>query len=693
MNNNSWFKKEKPLLSLQSMGGGAAGLMISAGEPDPIEATGGTKSFPGNGYVYHVFTSSGSLVVTQGKGAEYNFLVVGAGGGGGFDRGGGGGAGGLYNGTAVKMGAPGTYPVTIGSGGAGAPSPGSPVGDRRGNNGGYSNFNGTGAGGGGGGGAEPHPTNPGVQAGAGSDGGSGGGSRLERESGGTSSNTPDTGAGPYGNPGRGAPQGEPFAHDNGGGGGGAGLLTTPANTSPNPPGDPTTPAFEKGSYGGMGKEVPWIPGTVAGVASPTNTAWFAAGGFGGGSTWAGYPGSNVLPPAVSPSPTHTTLDYRWSGAGIGGGPSPTGTNPSPAGTGSGYPGVNNTGSGGGGGSGSGPSRGGGAGGPGVVVVRYSEAPTMEASGGTIVDSGGYRTHFFTSSGTFTVTSGTKGIQYIVVGGGGSGGGKAPNGVTASGGGGAGGLISSFPEGPGGPNPPATDGHIVSPTGGPTSNGQYAVVVGGGGVGGPTSPSASLGQNGQLSSLALSPTLTVSASGGGEGGIYQGNPHNGRPGGSGGGGGYSEDAPSPKPGGPGAAGQGYPGGFGRLGASGGGGGAGEAGTPANPGPTAPVNGGDGGDGKGFADIPPSYGTPGPSPTLRYFAGGGGGGSEATRLPSNAGAGGVGGGGAGSRRDPGPTGAGDGTANTGGGGGGGDNAGYHGSIGSGGSGIVIIRYTYS
>ena len=77
MNLNSWFKKEKPFLSLQSMGGGAAGLMISAGTPEPIEATGGTKSTPGDGYIYHVFTSSGSLSVTQGKGSEYNFLVVG----------------------------------------------------------------------------------------------------------------------------------------------------------------------------------------------------------------------------------------------------------------------------------------------------------------------------------------------------------------------------------------------------------------------------------------------------------------------------------------------------------------------------------------------------------------------------------------------------------------------------------------
>ena len=367
-----WFKKEKPMLSMQSMGGGAAGLMIS-GTSEPIVATGGTKSTPGDGYIYHVFTSSGSLNVTQGKGSEYNFLVVGGGGGGGFDRGGGGGAGGVHNATAVKMGPNGTYPVTIGGGGSGAPSPGSPVSSRRGNSGGYSNFNGTGAGGGGGGGGEPHPTNPGIVAGGGSDGGSGGGARLERESGGTSSNTPNSGVGPYGNPGRGSPQGEPFAYDNGGGGGGAGLLTTPANTSPSPPGNPTTPAFEKGSYGGMGIEIPWVPGTLAGVASPTNTAWFAAGGFGGGSTWAGYPGANVLPAGVSPSPTHTTMDYRWSGAGIGGGNSPTGTNPSPLGSGSGYPGVDNTGSGGGGASGTGPTRSGGTGGSGVVVIRYAVA--------------------------------------------------------------------------------------------------------------------------------------------------------------------------------------------------------------------------------------------------------------------------------------------------------------------------------
>ena len=674
-----WFKKEKPLLSLQAMGGGAAGYMISAGEPDPIAATGGTKSYPGNGYIYHVFTSSGSLVVTQGKGAEFNCLLVGGGGGGGFDRGGAGGAGGLYNATAVKMGAAATYPVTIGSGGAGNPTDPAPMPTARGSSGSGTNMSPLNplfsVGGGGGGGGEASNPDGNAYPGLNATSASGGGGQCQRGPGGTATN-PNTGAGPYGSPGHGSPQGTPG--DSGGGGGGAGgqanSITGPTSYDPGAPALPTDcPPIQAGAYGGFGKEIPWVPSTVAGVASPTGTAYFAGGGFGGGNGINSYP---------NPSPT-PTMDYRFAGGGKGG------SNP-----GYGDDAVANTGSGGGGGGWTpAGSRRGGAGAAGVVVVRYAEEATMEASGGTVVDSGGYRSHFFTSPGTFTVTSGTKGVQYLIVGGGGSGGGKAPNGVMASGGGGAGGLISSFPEGPGGPNPPATAGHEVSPTGGPTNNGQYGVVVGTGGVGGPTSPNPTLGQSGNPSSLALgAPGVSaITALGGGEGGIYQGSPHNGQPGGSGGGGGYSEDGPSPKPGGDGQAGQGYPGGFGRLGAQGGGGGAGAAGAPAAP--SNPVNGGDGGAGMGFANIPPSYGTPGPSPTLRYFAGGGGGGSEATRLPSVAGSGGVGGGGAGSTRDPGPTGAGSGTANTGGGGGGGDNLGYHPTVGSGGSGIVIIRYAYS
>jgi len=106
----------------------------------------------------------------------------------------------------------------------------------------------------------------------------------------------------------------------------------------------------------------------------------------------------------------------------------------------------------------------------------------------------------------------------------------------------------------------------------------------------------------------------------------------------------------------------------------------------PGPT--YQGGPGGNGHGFADIPPSYGTPGPSPTLRYFAGGGGGGSEGGS--GEGGVGGYGGGGDGSSRGETPPASTNATANTGGGGGGGDNATGSPTIKSGGSGIVVIRY---
>jgi len=79
-------------------------MLLGTASVSPIVASGGTKSTPGDGFIYHVFTSSGSLVVTEGTGSEFNCLIVGGGGGGGFDRGGGGGAGGLYNGTRFKNG-------------------------------------------------------------------------------------------------------------------------------------------------------------------------------------------------------------------------------------------------------------------------------------------------------------------------------------------------------------------------------------------------------------------------------------------------------------------------------------------------------------------------------------------------------------------------------------------------------------
>ena len=314
---------------------------------------------------------------------------------------------------------------------------------------------------------------------------------------------------------------------------------------------------------------------------------------------------------------------------------------------------------------------------------------ISATGGTKVTSPTIIQHFFTSPGTFSISSGSGDVEYLILAGGGSGGGIGDRGntpsavwpvgspVTASGGGGAGGLLSSFPEGPGGPSPTSAAAQPMTP-------GPYAVTVGSGGVGGPTSPGNNLSQPGNPSAVVFSPTVTLTATGGAEGGIWN-DPQGGEDGGSGGGGGYSE-SPDNMPGGEGTAGQGYDGGYGIQAASGGGGGAGGAGENAS---NPPANAGDGGIGMGYANIPTDYGTPGPSPTLRYFAGGGGGGSEST----NGGAGGYGGGGTGSTRSNTPSGSTNATANTGGGGGGGSDSPGPTSITSGGSGIVIIRYPAS
>ena len=312
---------------------------------------------------------------------------------------------------------------------------------------------------------------------------------------------------------------------------------------------------------------------------------------------------------------------------------------------------------------------------GIAVAEPAPAGFV-ATGGTKVSTPTHILHVFTSPGTFAVSSGTMDVDYLLVGGGGSGGGRSPvptGGVTASGGGGAGGLLSSFPEGPGGPSPTSAASKPVS------EGDNFAVTIGAGGVGGPANP-PSYGAPGGNSSIAF-PGGTETATGGGEGGMWN-QQDSAEDGGSGGGGGYSE-SPTNMNAGDGAAGQGYPGGYGIQATCGGGGGAGSTGGNGVKTPTWVA--GAGGDGKGFANIPPSYGTPGPSPTLRYFAGGGGGGSEGT----NGGAASYGGGGKGSQITPNVEGD-DGTANTGGGGGGGNNTYGPPGIKSGGSGIAIIRY---
>ena len=310
---------------------------------------------------------------------------------------------------------------------------------------------------------------------------------------------------------------------------------------------------------------------------------------------------------------------------------------------------------------------------------------IEATGGTITTTGDFKVHTFTGDGCFVVSNagsaaGSNKVDYLVVAGGGSGGGVASpsSAVVASGGGGAGGHRTSFP------SPNCNAGEI------PVGIQTYPITVGAGGAGGsgPTTPT-NAGNPGSNSIFA-----TITSAGGGKGGKY-GNPtgESGSAGGSGGGGGYSQGGAatpggagntppvSPPQGNNGGTGMAAGGGSSERG-SGGGGGAGGAGQNSPNSTTA----GDGGNGVANSIT-------GSSVTR---AGGGGGGVEDG---TGAGAGGPGGGGDGGDRGAVPAGhATSGTANTGGGGGGGANGTSSGPdaqnrvFGSGGKGIVIIRYKF-
>jgi hypothetical protein len=293
---------------------------------------------------------------------------------------------------------------------------------------------------------------------------------------------------------------------------------------------------------------------------------------------------------------------------------------------------------------------------------------IEATGGTVLTCGNFKTHVFTGPGSFVVSNagtaaGSNSVEYLVVAGGGSG-----AYADVGGGGGAGGFRQNYPS-------PVSAGLPVSAT-------SYPITVGAGGAGIP-GPGCT---NGNPGSNSIFSTITSNGGGGG-GGI---NASSAPSGGSGGGG---RNGNPPNPGGSGntppvSPPQGNNGGLGvdvppAYGA-GGGGGAGAVGSAGTP-----CNGGAGGIGSPiaitvFGPTSPSYGTPGPNPG-RYFAGGGGG---ARNNPGVGGAGGSGGGGAGNGPDANAT---PGTINTGGGGGGMAN-GTSTTAGSGGSGIVVIRYKF-
>ena len=310
-----------------------------------------------------------------------------------------------------------------------------------------------------------------------------------------------------------------------------------------------------------------------------------------------------------------------------------------------------------------------------------------ASGGTEATCGNFKIHTFTGPGTFTVNSlgntlggGTK-VSYMVAAGGGGGG------VGCSGGGGGAGGFREGKTSCG----CYTASPIVAPDGLTVTATAFPIVVGGGGSGispftSPSYPSPTRGVSGNTSSFS-----SITSAGGGGGGGSNTGPTSGIDGGSGGGGAHSGGSVgsgnvppvSPAQGKNGAASA--PGSGPAPSDSGGGGGGatgcgvgGPSGRQGGAGATTSING---------------------TPTA--YAGGGGGTNRCGGSASDT-AGGTGGGGRGGfgpRPTPAPDASGvNGTTNTGGGGGGGKaitpspSCRPYGGSGTGGSGIVIIRYKF-
>ena len=636
-------------------------------------ATGGTIINDNDGYIYHIFTGNDTFVVNSPSGSidSIEYLIVaggGAGGGGSTPGGGGGGGGGFLFGNLPITNT--SYPITVGAGGPNTPSSGAAT-VRNGSP--STAFGLTAIGGGGGGGFSGTP--PGT---TGADGGSGGGGAGPDPAPGFGlGNTPATiprqgypGGYGYG-PGATAGQGR-------GGGGGAG--------GPGSPGNP--PESSSARSGGLGRISPSFPANIVrrAIPAPIIPSWLPLVGP------SGYAGGG----SGDPFPVTTSASAN-SGYGSQGKSSPTN------------------------------------GGSGIVCVRYAILNAIaRASGGNFIEPSthpehiGVFRHIFTTPGTFTVIDkNLKHVDYLVVAGGGAGGrggtknsGPAPFNLfhfSSGGGGGAGGFVSSIHTST---TTPLTNDYPWSVGAsvhvGKQFNvvlGSYSITVGSGGVAVNTSVNSytsGTGGSGSPSSIGSE----IIANGGGGGGamepqdynpIIPTNSRNGIPGGSGGGGAKIHTSPvgagsggtaTPTPlmqGNPGSDSSSSPG----YTAGGGGG----AGAGANSDAQTTV-GDSGGIGQISVLSPSNFGTSGPVPGYRYFAGGGGG-AGGLILPStltgSGGAGGSGGGGAGGSL-PVPGGgasqilAVSGTSGTGGGGGGARSTTLpsYSQGGDGGSGIVIIQY---
>ena len=93
-----FFKKEKPLQGWTGFGGGATSIRMGGAIDPYITATGGTKSTPGDGYIYHEFLGGGTFAVENagvGPTGIIDLCVVGGGGGATIYNGGGVGDGGF----------------------------------------------------------------------------------------------------------------------------------------------------------------------------------------------------------------------------------------------------------------------------------------------------------------------------------------------------------------------------------------------------------------------------------------------------------------------------------------------------------------------------------------------------------------------------------------------------------------------
>jgi len=294
-----------------------------------VAATGGTVLTCGD-FKTHVFTGPGTFTVSSagnsGGSNSVEYLVVAGGGGSAGCRSGGGGAGGYRQNypSPTTAGLPVTatsYPITVGSGGAGSPN--SDTSGTNGNNSIFSTITSTGGG-------------SSLIYSAGSPGGSGGGGSFRNAQVGGTGNTPPVSP-PQGNPGGVSVPGDISGWGGGGGGGGASATGGSAT------------ACIAGA-GGIGSP---IATTVFGPTSPSYgtpgpaPGRYFAGGGGGGVTIPG--GAGYKPIVVGPG-------------GAGGGAAGQSIQ-----SGSGIAGTTNTGGGGGGASNTGT---GGAGGSGIVVIRY-----------------------------------------------------------------------------------------------------------------------------------------------------------------------------------------------------------------------------------------------------------------------------------------------------------------------------------